>query len=297
MTLDQLKYFYEAARLQHVGKAAKFVHISPSAISAAIASLESELNCKLFDRTGKSIILTDSGKKLKDEAEKLFSQIQAIKGKLQGKFDQLHGNFRLGASHFLSDHFLTRAWCRIQNKHPDLTGEIRSLPTFQVIKEVITGAVEIGLCFSPIQHPELKQIEVHRGKLIVVVRPGHPLLKMQGQKAISELSKHPAIIHKDRPGVELCEAHPIFARYGIVPKINLSFDSDACAIEKVAMSNAWTMIPDLVARGYSKRVKVISHPFDWDASYFIALVFRTDREQNPAIHAMQQELADLFTKK
>ena len=85
MTLDQLRYFHEAARFQHVGKAARFVHISPSAVSAAIAALEAELDCKLFDRQGKTIALTDQGKLLKERAEKLLEQVSGIKEVVHGK--------------------------------------------------------------------------------------------------------------------------------------------------------------------------------------------------------------------
>src|SRR4051812_44262087 len=99
MTLDQLRYFHEAARFQHVGKAGKFVRISPSAISSAIAALESELGCRLFDRVGKSIVLTDAGKRLKNEAEKLFDQVTRIPatvhGAARGKSSSLRGDYRL----------------------------------------------------------------------------------------------------------------------------------------------------------------------------------------------------------
>lgn len=296
MTLDQLRYFYEAARFQHVGKASKFVHISPSAISAAIASLESELECRLFDRVGKSIVLTDTGARLKDEAEKLFEQIAAVKGRIHGKSGQLRGSYRLGASHFLAPHCLTKAWSRLQNEHPALTGEIRSLPTAQVVRELVTGALDFGLCFSPFRHPELQQIEIYRGRLVVAVRAGHPLLKLKGRKSIIGLADFPAVIHKGQPGIELCEAHPIFARYGVSPRIRLTFDSDACAVERVISSDSWTLIPDLVAQAYSKRVKLVSHPSDWDAVYVVALVFRNDRENKPIIQAIRERLEALFLK-
>lgn len=296
MTLDQLRYFYEAARFQHVGKAAKLVHISPSAISAAIAALESELDCKLFDRMGRSVVLTETGRRLKDEAEKLFDQVAGIKTMIRSEAGQLRGDYRLGASHFLASHALARVWSELQNDHPELNGEISSLPTAHLLRELITGALDLALCFSPFQHPELKQIEVYRGQLVVAVRTGHPLLKAKGKKAVMGLSDFPAVIHKGQPGVELCEAHPIFARYGITPQIRLSFDSDACAIERVVSSDSWTMVPDLVAKAYSKEVKTISHPADWDASYFATLVFRNDREKNPVIQAVRSELVKLLTK-
>ena len=94
---------------------------------------------------------------------------------------------------------------------------------------------------------------------MVALRAGHPLLRRTGSAAIQGLNDLPAVIHKGQPGVELCEAHPIFARYGISPRIRLSFDSDSCAIERVVTSDSWTLIPDLVARAHSRQIKVLRH--------------------------------------
>lgn len=297
MTLDQIKYFYEAARFQHVGKAAKFIHISPSAISTAIASLEAELECRLFDRVGKSIVVTDAGRRLKEEAGKLFDHVAAMRGKISGEVGQLRGNYRIGASHFLASRCLTPIWSEIQNRHPKLSAELCSLSTIQVIREVVSGTLDLGVCFSPFRHPELKQDELYRGLLVVAVREKHPLLKPRGKKAILRLNDFPAVIHKDRPGVDICETHPIFARYGVTPQIRLLFDSDACAIESIVSSDSWTMIPDLVAQTYSTRVRTLHRPSDWDATFSVALVYRKDRETNPVVQAVRLQLKKFLSKK
>jgi LysR family transcriptional regulator, transcriptional activator of the cysJI operon len=298
VTLDQLKYFYEAARFQHVGKAAKSVHISPSAISAAIASLESELRCKLFDRQSKSIILTEQGKCLRDEAEKVFSQISKMKEAIQGQAMELSGKFRLGASHFLSVCFLSKAWSQLQNQHSALVGEVCSLPTSQVLAELVSGTLDFGLCFSPFRHPDLEQIELYRGRLVVVVQNNHPLLKSgKGTRSsLMRLTKFPAAIHKGQPGVDLCEAHPIFERYGVVPQIRFLFDNDFCAVERVVSSESWAMIPDLVAKTFTQKIQAISLPGDWDASYSVSLVFRRQKENSSVLGAVRAQLVELLSK-
>ena len=56
MNFDQLRYFVETARFEHIGKAAKSVAISPSAISHAIANLEDELGLDPFG-TGDNVTM------------------------------------------------------------------------------------------------------------------------------------------------------------------------------------------------------------------------------------------------
>src|SRR5258706_939554 len=107
MTLDQLRYFLAAARFEHVGRAARSVAISPSAVSTAISALEAELGCQLFRREAKSIILNDQGKYLRAELEAVFDHLSTIRKNLQGAAVSIQGTYRLCASHPLATRALT----------------------------------------------------------------------------------------------------------------------------------------------------------------------------------------------
>ena len=78
MKLEQLRYFAEVARTEHVGKAAKALHISPSCISHSISALEKELGRELFDRLGKNIVLTEWGKRLAVRAGDVFKLVSTL---------------------------------------------------------------------------------------------------------------------------------------------------------------------------------------------------------------------------
>src|SRR5262245_37810813 len=106
MTLDQLRYFQEAARYQHVGKAALAARISPSAVSGAVRALEEELGCALFERRGKAVFLTAAGRRLQTAAARLLAQAGALREAVHGQPAGLAGEYRLGASHFLASRVL-----------------------------------------------------------------------------------------------------------------------------------------------------------------------------------------------
>ncbi|MBU0278582.1 LysR family transcriptional regulator [Gemella sp. zg-1178] len=61
MNLFHLKYFIKLAELEHYTKAAKELNITQPSLSHAIASLEEEINVKLFEKKGRNIILTKTG--------------------------------------------------------------------------------------------------------------------------------------------------------------------------------------------------------------------------------------------
>lgn len=62
MNLQQLYYFEKIASCGQYTRAARDLHITQAALSSAISNLEHELNVRLFDRQGKSLVLTSCGK-------------------------------------------------------------------------------------------------------------------------------------------------------------------------------------------------------------------------------------------
>ncbi|WP_418565358.1 LysR family transcriptional regulator, partial [Pyramidobacter piscolens] len=75
MELLQLRYFIKLAQRQHLTQTAEELMISASSLSATIRKLEKELNVELFERKGRNIRLSTSGKifyKYISQAQTLF---------------------------------------------------------------------------------------------------------------------------------------------------------------------------------------------------------------------------------
>ena len=73
MTLNQLKIFLKIAEVGNVTKAADLLGMTQSAASASIASIENNYQVKLFERVGRSIILSEVGKRFLPEAQRTLA--------------------------------------------------------------------------------------------------------------------------------------------------------------------------------------------------------------------------------
>lgn len=62
MNLNQLQYFLILSKTENYTKAAKLLHITQPSLSNAIANLEDELEVKLFEKTGRNVVLSKYGK-------------------------------------------------------------------------------------------------------------------------------------------------------------------------------------------------------------------------------------------
>jgi DNA-binding transcriptional LysR family regulator len=294
MTLDQLRYFIEAAKFEHIGKAAQTLHITPGAVSTAVLALEEELKKPLFAREGRGIRLNADGKFLREQAESILERLNQVRFKLQGDSREVEGHYRVGGSHFLSTRYLAKAWTHLQSTHPKISGELCSLPTFEVMNDVLGGKLDLGLCFSPLAHPDLKQSLLHQGDLMIAVRKGHPVMKRKNAFTMQSLNSFPATVHKSAPGVDICETHPNFAKQGITPKIRFQFDNDDLAVANLRASDSWALLPDIVIRS-SPELVAVPHPRGWSAPYSVAMIARNSSTRELVSTLIVEELKGCFS--
>jgi LysR family transcriptional activator of glutamate synthase operon len=78
MDILKLRYFLVVARCQNMTKAAEALHVAQPAISQAIKKLDDELGVKLFDRVGKNIRLSETGKLFYTKVEPLVKALDDI---------------------------------------------------------------------------------------------------------------------------------------------------------------------------------------------------------------------------
>src|SRR5437016_11144602 len=77
MELRHLRYFVAVAEMENVSRAALKLHVSQPTLSTQIRDLEDELGFTLFERTGKSVRLTEPGRVFLKEAREILQHVDA----------------------------------------------------------------------------------------------------------------------------------------------------------------------------------------------------------------------------
>ncbi len=83
----KLLAFSTLARVRSFTVAARELHLTQSAISHAIKALERDVDCRLFDRLGRTVSLTPSGRRLLTHADIILNEMKNAREDLRN----LHG--------------------------------------------------------------------------------------------------------------------------------------------------------------------------------------------------------------
>jgi DNA-binding transcriptional LysR family regulator len=176
MTLDQLRVFIAVAERGHVTRAAEVLGISQSAASAAIATLESRYRTKLFDRVGRGIELTETGRQFLREARAVLDRASVARSVLEGLAGLTSGAVAIAASQTIATYWLPRRLTTFHAANPGVRLNVVIGNTREVENAVIEGEVNIGLVEGPTQHPALTRQQVDQDRLVLVVASDRPPL-------------------------------------------------------------------------------------------------------------------------
>ena len=169
-TLDNLRHFTAVVENKGVLKAAEKVYISASSITRSIQLVESRVGFPLFDRVGRTLQLNREGRRFYDRAKAVLGQYEALFHEKDLKTSKLTGHYRLGASHFLSEHILSSIAAEFVRKYPAASFEVFSLDSHILMKKLHSGEIDMGIVFSPKPSDTLESLDIH-SRLLRVMRP------------------------------------------------------------------------------------------------------------------------------
>ena len=144
MTLVQLRIFLAVAELGNVTKASKELGISQSAASAAIATIEDIYQVKLFDRVGRSVFLSDLGRRFLPEAQSAIASAKNATKMLRMRSEKTSGSLQIAASQTIASYWLPRRLAAFNNRNPAVAINVAMSNTRGVETAVLEGKVDIG---------------------------------------------------------------------------------------------------------------------------------------------------------
>lgn len=223
----QLHAFVEICRVQSFVKVSERIHISPSGLSMLVKELEEQVGARLFDRTTRSLSLTDAGRRLQPVAERLLQALIDVREGIHGAELVQQARIDIAATPMLSSTLLPQIIQGFRHSHPGLGIHLSDVDVAAVRRQVLEGEADIGLGFFVKPAVGLVRQSVCRFQLMRVGPPGSaaPLASAPLPKqAWSDLAQTELVgLPRDNPIQALVEIHlaDIGKAHESRPEVNL----------------------------------------------------------------------------
>jgi len=242
MDLATLNAFIAIAELGSFSEAAERLHLTQPAVSKRIASLEQQLNVRLFDRLGREVSLTEAGRALLPRAYQILNVLDDTRRALTNLNGEISGRLTLATSHHIGLHRLPPLLRAFTRAHPQVALDIQFLDSEVAYEEVLHGRAELAvITLAPETREPVHAVAVWDDPLDFVAAPEHPLAR-NGAISLADVAHHPAVF----PGGNTFTHHIVrrlFEAQGLTPNIAMSTNYLETIKMMVSIGLAWSVLP------------------------------------------------------
>ena len=204
MTLRHMKIYSCVFRLGSITKAAEELHLAQPSVSLAVKELEEYYGIRLFERIGRRIYSTESGKVFYGYATHIVSLFEEMEKRMKN-WDNL-GTMRVGSSITIGTHILPQIIKRYHEKNPGLTIEGVIGNSSDVERHILDNTVDLGLIETQPEHPDICAVPFMKDSLCAIVSNDHTLASYEAV-TLAQLAKFPFFMReKGSAGREILEA-------------------------------------------------------------------------------------------
>lgn len=155
ISYDYYRVFYYVGYYQNITLAARALFLTQPTVSHYILNLEKELNCKLFVRSKKGMILSPEGELLYEHIAKAYTEISLGEEKLKEYLNMGRGLVKIGASETTLRNYLIPILGQFRAQYPNIRLHICNITCEQIDKSLQDGSLDLAVMTTPLPDNEL----------------------------------------------------------------------------------------------------------------------------------------------
>ena len=147
---EYYKVFYYAAKYKNITKAAAALGSSQPNVTRVMKLLESALQCRLFVREARGVVLTEEGERLYGHVKIAVSHIQDAQEELLAREMSGTGTVEIGATETALHLFLLEALQGFKELYPKARIKIHNHTTPEILKNLAYGRLDFAVLTTPV---------------------------------------------------------------------------------------------------------------------------------------------------
>ena len=247
MILRHIRYMLAVAEHSNFTRAAEVLHVSQPALSQQIKQLEETLGVQLFDRTGRTVRLTDMGSVYIEYARRALVDLEAGRRAILDVRDLSHGELRLAMTPTFTEYLVAPLVERFSAEYPGITLSVCEMTLDSIELALSDDRVDLGIGFAGVRSDEIEVRALFDEKLTIVVGKDHPFARKKTPVSLQELADAPlALLTRDFATRAHIDAY--FQSHRLSPKITVEANSISAVVKIVRYGRMATILPDAIAR-------------------------------------------------
>jgi DNA-binding transcriptional LysR family regulator len=266
------------------GRAAESLHITQTALSRRLQTLEASLGVRLVERSTRAVALTRIGQEFLPRARRLLHELASALTEIRETGKSMRGDVTIACIQTVSANYLPRIVQRYAALHPQNHIRILDYASPEVEAAVLRREAEFGVNMESTRHRELRSVQLLKDRFVLVCRDDHPLAA-RARVTWKQLEPHAMIFagHEGgtRPLIDLAVERKHLA---LRPQYEVQRSSTALGM--VAKGLGATIVPEIaVPRDAYPRLRTVPL-VDPAVSRTLALVSRANAQLSPAAQAL-----------
>lgn len=170
MQLDHLHLFLKIVDRGSLAAAARALGLSSTTVSERLATLESHYGARLFNRTTRSLNLTEAGRTLLEGAPRLLADAEELRSRIQAGSETLAGPLRISAPVDFGRERIAPILEAFLQEHPRITAELH---LFDGYVDVVAESIDVAVRFGSLPDSSLRVRRIGNNKRIACASPAY----------------------------------------------------------------------------------------------------------------------------
>lgn len=254
MNIENIEAFVYINHYGSFNKASEILFLSQPTVTARIQSLERELGCKVFDRMGKQIHLTEKGRQFLPYAQQILHTYQKSRHHLESRRTTTN-ELRIGSTISISSYLMPKLLVHLHRQFPHVQFKLTTAPS-----DKLTGLLEnqeIDLAFvRKMMNPAFQSYPFYDDPIRLYVYKGHPLANA-GRATIRDIRSEPLVFF-ECGSLDWLRIQRVFETMEYPPSILFQVDNAETAKKLVLEQAGICFLPDLSVREETREGKLIA---------------------------------------
>lgn len=213
--LSTLQVFLAAAEDRNFSNAARRLHLSQSAVSQNIQTIEKAYGVKLFIRHGRAVELSEAGQSILPMAREVLRAARMLEDGFQEIHHQIGGELLIGCSTSAGKYLMPALLSLFQEKYPAVHPRVKVMTRDSVYERLLSRKIPIGVTSKTFEHRELECLPLFEDRVYLIVPTNHPWAEY-GKATPDDLLDQKIIMREEMSGT--CETvMEDLKRYSITP--------------------------------------------------------------------------------